>query len=998
MTRTLENVKDDVKQALTCPRLFQDLDLGEISQRGDSYRGWFKLYESQSKNGLVVWDRSWYCHSSKRHGDVIDIAGYKLFGDGWRNDGDQFIQALKQCAEIANVEWAHVTQEQKEAAAQQRNLYDWLTKIAHFYHDQLTPKWRAFLHERYGLTDETVDRLKIGWAAPEWDKLAKWLVAEGLTEAQALKTGLVTRTKNGNLVDFYRGRLVFPYWEAGRVVYSIARQTDETPAWINPDTGKDQNPKYIKQKVHSKSNPEVSQHIRNDYFYSEDVAYGASELYLTEGVTDCILANQEGFPCISPVTVHFKKGDWPRLLKLVKNVKTLYIAFDNEDNAVGAQGALDTARHLWEHGHNPLLVTIPRPPGVGKVDLNDYLREHGAGAFDEIVKGAQSLVDVTIAEIEQAPQRQRAAKVDNELVPLLADIYGSSGFSHYAKEVKARLDIVVGDLRRFVREYKKDDQTRQAKKQITRILEDNGLPSIQVNDHHLPTLSSQAWQAIHKSNGGEPSLFRWGNSICRVELSDHGTPILRNLSVDRARHALSRIANWYKLDRDGNMCSVYPPEVVVKDVLATPDPTLPILHGVTGSPVFAPDGVLQTSEGYNEHSRLYFAPEPGFNIPDVALEPTPEQIEEAKELICRDVLGQFPFCGPNDGQSELAHAVAMFIQPFVRPMIPGPTPLYLIEKPSPGTGATLMVQAILYPFLGGIVAATTEGRSEEEWRKRITAKLQDAPAVVFVDNLRNRLDSSALASVITSQMWEDRILGVSEMTTIQARCLWAATGNNPAVSQEIKRRCIRIRLDARQPDPHLRAGFKHPRLLAWVQENRARLVWAALTLVQNWIAQNRPKSEKTLTLGMFDDWASVMGGILQANGIDGFLANLNDFYSKADLTADNWPAFLSAWWGAYGSDEMKSNDLLDLASKAGLDIDGSVHKLGHRLSTERARQFEIDVLNGKIRVELVYAGTDQNVHQWRLEQRETYEALTDGDIPEEAFYDENVDERPFLFD
>lgn len=989
MARTLQDVRDDVKARITCQQMFERTDMGELSKTG---RGWFKLYESQSKNGLVVWDRSWFDHSSKCHGDIIDIVGYSQDGVNWRNTGDQFIRALKKCAEMAGVEWAHVTEEQKKAAAQQRSLYDWLTRIANFYHGQLTPKWREFLHTRYGLTDETIDNLRIGWSTPDWDKLSKWLLAEGLTEAQALKTGLVSRAKNRNLVDFYRGRLVFPYWEAGRVVYSIARQTEDTPEWIDEKTGKDRASKYIKQKVCSEKNPGVSKHIRNDYFYYEDASYGADELYLTEGVTDCILANQEGFASISPVTPNFKKDSWPRLLRLARGVKHLYIAFDNEDNEVGAKSALATAKHLWEHGHNPLLITLPKSEGVYKVDLNDFLREQGARAFDGVVDGAQTLVDVTIADIEKGSLRQRSDRIDNELVPLLADIYDKSSFSPYSKKIKACLGTAVGDIRRFVKAYKRDDATRQAQKKIKRVLEDNGLPSISTNDHHLPTLAAQAWGAIHKSNGGEPSLFRWGNSICRVELSDHGTPILRALSIDRARHTLARIANWYKLDREGGMRSVYPPEIIIKDVLATPDPTLPILDGITGAPVFAPDGTLQIIEGYNEQSKLYFAPGPHFDVPDVPLEPSDEQVSSAKDLI-QEVLGQFPFYGPSNGQSELAHAIAMFIQPFVRPMIAGPTPMYLIEKPSPGTGATLMVQALLYPFLGGLVAATTEGRSEEEWRKRITAKLQDAPAVLFIDNLRKRLDSSALASVITSQMWEDRILGVSEMTTIQARCMWVATGNNPAVSQEIKRRCIRIRLDARKPDPHLRAGFKHPRLLAWTQENRARLVWAALTLAQNWIAKDRPKSERSLTLGMFDDWAAVMGGILEINQIEGFLGNLQDFYSKADLAGDSWPEFLSAWWNKFSTSAVKSKDLLNLAVENGVDIDGSVYKLGQRLSRERARHFEIDVLGGKVCVELVYAGSEQNAYEWQLEKRQMFGDLTDEEIPEEA-----LDDRPFYLD
>jgi putative DNA primase/helicase len=398
------------------------------------------------------------------------------------------------------------------------------------------------------------------------------------------------------------------------------------------------------------------------------------------------------------------------------------------------------------------------------------------------------------------------------------------------------------------------------------------------------------------------------------------------------------------------------------------------LNGVTGSPVFAPDGTLQLLEGYNEQSKLYYNPTPGLVVPDVSQTPTEKEVEEARNLVMLDILGQFPFSGPKDGACERAHAAAMFLQPFVRPMIEGATPLYLIEKPTPGTGATLMVQALMYPFLGGIAPATTEGRSEEEWRKRITAKLQDAPALFFIDNLRNRLDSSALASVITSQMWEDRVLGVSEMTTIQALCLWIATGNNPSVSQELKRRCVRIRMDAAMPDPHLRSGFRHPRLLKWVEENRGKLIWGALTLVQNWIAKDRPKGK--LVLGMFDDWAQMMGGILETSGIPGFLGNLDDFYQKADIASGSWKGFIAAWWQGRGIDEVKTVEVLEFAIEAAVDLGdgaGKVVSLGRKLTRARDRQFNIEVPGGKIRVCLVFAGTDQNAAVWRLEMREAYE-------------------------
>jgi hypothetical protein len=152
-------------------------------------------------------------------------------------------------------------------------------------------------------------------------------------------------------------------------------------------------------------------------------------------------------------------------------------------------------------------------------------------------------------------------------------------------------------------------------------------------------------------------------------------------------------------------------------------------------------------------------------------------------------------------------------------MVDGPTPLHLIEKPTPGTGATLMVDAIATIHTGCGASVMTEGRDDEEWRKRITAKLRQVPSLVLIDNLRAELDSAALAAALTAPFWEDRILGASEMARLPIRCAWVATGNNPTSSHEIARRLVRIRLDARTDQPWRRGGFRHPDLMVWVRAN-----------------------------------------------------------------------------------------------------------------------------------------------------------------------------------
>lgn len=99
-------------------------------------------------------------------------------------------------------------------------------------------------------------------------------------------------------------------------------------------------------------------------------------------------------------------------------------------------------------------------------------------------------------------------------------------------------------------------------------------------------------------------------------------------------------------------------------------------------------------------------------------------------------------------------------------------------------------------------------------------------------------------------------------------------------SHENVRGSVLIRLDAKQQNPYARTGFCDPNLLAWARANRAQLVGVVLILVQHWIAEGQPAGREIL--GSFEGWTAVVGGILGAAGIPGFLGNQQTFRSSAD--------------------------------------------------------------------------------------------------------------------
>ncbi len=238
---------------------------------------------------------------------------------------------------------------------------------------------------------------------------------------------------------------------------------------------------------------------------------------------------------------------------------------------------------------------------------------------------------------------------------------------------------------------------------------------------------------------------------------------------------LARLANWRRIGRSNEFVPAAPPTGLVKSLLATPDPALPVLAGIVATPVFGRNGALLTEPGYHAEAKLLYHPESGFQLPSIPERPTGDDIAQASALILDDLLGEFPFVS----EAERAHAIALLLLGFVRAMIDGPTPLHLIEKPEAGTGAGLMIDIIATIVTGRPVSVMTASDNDEEWRKRITAKLRQMPAMAVIDNINNEIDSAALAAALTAPFWEDRILGVSEIVRIPIRCVWVATGNNP---------------------------------------------------------------------------------------------------------------------------------------------------------------------------------------------------------------------------
>jgi putative DNA primase/helicase len=487
-------------------------------------------------------------------------------------------------------------------------------------------------------------------------------------------------------------------------------------------------------------------------------------------------------------------------------------------------------------------------------------------------------------------------------------------------------------------------------------------PSIYAGAADLGEILDQTWDALTAHNV-PPRLLRFGTAMVVVGESD-GEVGIRRLSADSLREELARACCWYGIKRNGNdqvRHDAYPPLAVARTLLIGDLSRLPNLSRIAHAPFMTPSGEIVHRQGYDRETQTWCAP--GLELPPIPERPSEVEIVEAREMFTRDLLGDFPF----SDRADKANMVALYLLPIARELIEGPTPLHLIEKPSPGSGASLLLETLGILVSGTPPASLTEASHEEEWRKRITSTLLRAPEIIIIDNLRRRLDSAALSSALTSRNWQDRILGSSENVSLPIRCVWAATGNNPAVSGEISRRSIPIRINPNVEHPWDRTGFRHPKLSEWTLENRGRLLQAAMILLRAWDVADRPKGDATL--GSYEQWSAVMGGILKVAGIEGFLDNRARFHDRADRESSAWSAFVAAWRARFGESHVGTKDLWQLLAQVdppcdlGNGGDRSQHiRFGDSLAQAVDRRFTVDGQSVKIES----AGLKQSAKQYRL--------------------------------
>jgi hypothetical protein len=472
-----------------------------------------------------------------------------------------------------------------------------------------------------------------------------------------------------------------------------------------------------------------------------------------------------------------------------------------------------------------------------------------------------------------------------------------------------------------------------------------------------------------------------------ITISNDRTAIAQRLITVREHalmEAMTRAARWEKYDgRCEDWVQTDAPMKVVKVYLERVGRwRLPVLTGIVNAPTLRPDGSVLAAPGYDPATGLLFDPQ-GADFPPIPERPTREDAERALATL-RSLIGTFPFVGEADRAVALSAILTACVRRSLRT-----APMHGFSAPVAGTGKSMLVDIASVVATGREAAVIAQGKTEEEFEKRLGAQLLAGEAAIAIDNCEAPLGGECLCQALTQPVVRARILGRSEAPELLSNAFVTATGNNLTLVGDLTRRALLCRLDAKCERPELRR-FDHDAVEA-TKANRGNLVATALTVLRAFVVAGRPQQRDPL--GSFGEWSRLVRDALIWLGEADPVATLEDARAS-DPQLANLTAVVEQWASIIGDRRITVRALIDVATRATTPLDRGRPEYTHPDFREAllAVAGEAGVINGRKlgiwlarnqgRVvagrRIVQAGLNAGTMTWRLDaeeptkQRETH--------------------------
>ncbi len=421
----------------------------KLKKRGANYLGLCPFHNEKTPSFTVSPAKEIYkCFGCGRSGNSISFL--------MEHEKYSYTEALRWLANKYNVEIEET--ETSPEIKQQQQLADSLYIVNGFaqkyFSDNLfnneegTDIGLSYLKER-GFREDVIRKFQLGYCLQQRDAFAKAAIAAQYNVDILQKSGLVV-LRDDNLVDNYRGRIIFPvHNNTGKVIGFGARiigKNDKAPKYINTP----ENELYIKSKI-----------LYGSYLARQAIDR-ADECLLVEGYTDVVSLHQAGIENVVASGGTSLTTDQLRLVK--KYTNNLTIIYDGD--SAGIKAALRGLDMALEEGLNVKLVLIP-----DKEDPDSYVNKIGASQFREFINTNKKdviLFQVEVSMKEAGDDSNKKAMVVNQIAETISRINKIEDFTKqqdYIKRCSELLRIEETGLNALVNKFIREKVAKQEIKQ-----------------------------------------------------------------------------------------------------------------------------------------------------------------------------------------------------------------------------------------------------------------------------------------------------------------------------------------------------------------------------------------------------------------------------------------------------------------------------------------------------------------------------------------------------
>lgn len=500
-----------------------------------------------------------------------------------------------------------------------------------------------------------------------------------------------------------------------------------------------------------------------------------------------------------------------------------------------------------------------------------------------------------------------------------------------------------------------------------------GRPVVHVQGGRVPRIIDRAERHLIAADG---EIFQRGSLVVRpaqtrIKGADGreflGTRLIP-LTIAHMRERFTRAIDFQRFDkRSDEWVSIDCPRQIAEMYFDREGEWhLPVLSRTIHAPTIRSDGSVLAEPGYDERTGLLFDPQ-GAVFPALPDAPSREDALAALADL-KQLIGTFPFV---DEASRAAALSAIFTAVVRATLLTAP--LHAFTAPVAGSGKSMLVDIASMIAMGRETAVLAQGKTEEEFEKRLGAAFIAGDSTISIDNCEQPLGGEFLCQVLTQHLAKVRLLGKSKNIEVPTNTALFATGNNLRLVGDVTRRAILCSLDPQEERPELREFDVRP--VEEARKHRGRYVTAVLTVLRAYHLAGRPFQRAPL--GSFEEWSRlVRDALIWAGEADP--CETMERARDEDPQLEKLRSVLHNWKETIGDRRMSAADLIQAAGYAGFnafDSEGAslreallavagngqtidVRRLGIWLSRNKDR-----IVDGK---KIVYAGLLTGSSQWQL--------------------------------